>query len=63
MIASFNMIKTYATSGSVSTNHFGEKFDADKVVPSIEYEVNIMPPAAIRTDKNITFDFIYELSV
>ena len=36
-----------ATSGTITTEHYGEKFDADKVEPDIRYVISIHPPESV----------------
>ena len=40
----YNVLTTRALSGIISTQHFGEKFDADMVVPSVYYDVFVYSP-------------------
>ena len=46
--------KTYATSGSISTPHFGEPFDATKVDANLIWIVEINIPFAYTSNPNIT---------
>ena len=50
-------VYTAATSGSVFTPYFGEKFDADKVEKIIRYRVNIVPPESIKLNSNVSLFF------
>ena len=45
---------TAASSGSISTQYFGEQFDADKVETSLYYVVRVIPSASARNNPNIT---------
>ena len=49
-------MRTGASSGSVTTQYFGEKFDADKVETKLFYDVNVYGPASysIRNNPNVT---------
>ena len=53
-------VYTSATSGHISTQHFGEKFDTHKVARNIAYKINIKPPPGARnsvTDQQNFFTF------
>ena len=45
---------TGASSGSVITQYFGDKFDADKVDADLYYGVNVYPPDSVRYNPNVT---------
>ena len=48
-------VDTAASSGSISTQQFGEKFDADKVeTGTLFYFVTVHPPASVRNNTNVT---------
>ena len=48
-------VYTYAPSGSISTKHFGERFNIEKVIPTnIQYKINILSPLTIRRSENIS---------
>ena len=48
-------VYTTATSGTVSTQYFGEEFDADKVETGpLSYRVNVNTPASVRNNPNVT---------
>ena len=51
---------TYASSGTISTKHFGEKFDADKVEKHIEYDITVWPPESVNNNPNVTLHFEIE---
>ena len=53
-------VKTSAISGSIFTQHFGDKFDPAKVYTDIEYNINIYPPRITQKDENATFHFDIE---
>ena len=55
----FNM-ETTATSGTISTQYFGEKFDADKVERHLYYNINIWPPNSVKNNPNVTLHFDIE---
>ena len=61
---SLHYINTHAISGSISTQDFGCKFDADKVVtPYIKHSVDVTAPDSIRYDydSNATLHFVIEI--
>ena len=45
---------TVASSGSISTHHFGDKFDADKMETQLYYTIRVYPPASVRNNPNAT---------
>ena len=45
---------TAASSGSISTQYFGEQFDAEKVETDLYYQVYVYPPASVRNNPNVT---------
>ena len=47
-------MRTAATFGSISTQYFGEQFDAAKVETDIWYTVGVSPPASVRNNPNVT---------
>ena len=49
-------ISTYSSSGSISSQHFGEEYDVDnvKVVSDIRYTINIVPPEYVRQYYDVT---------
>ena len=53
-----NNIRTYATSGEVSSPYFGEKFDIDTFNPQIEYSILIYNPQneTIKSSLKIQYD-------
>ena len=50
----FYSISTVATSGSISTKYFGEKFDANKVEREITYDVDIYVDPLVSNNPNVT---------
>ena len=50
-------VDTSAASGLISTQHFGDKFDADKVETHLRYQINVHPPESVRNNPNVTFHF------
>ena len=53
----YNII-TIATSGTIKTKYFGDKFDAEKVEPNIKYDTMFYPPEDQEHDgENITLSF------
>ena len=53
-----HFVSVSATSGSISTQYFGEKFDSDKVETNFNYQVTIMSPQ--QNIANLTLDIIVE---
>ena len=53
-------IHTSATSGIISTQHFGEKFDRNLIEGNLWYEVYVYPPENYRDNKNVTLHFLVE---
>ena len=47
-------MSTGASSGSLTTQYFGEKFDAAKVETYFVYTFNIFPPSSVRNNTNAT---------
>ena len=47
-------VYTAASSGSVTTQYFGEEFDAEKVETDINYYVYVYPPASVWNNTNVT---------
>ena len=45
---------TAASSGSVTTQYFGEQFDANKVETDLRYTVRVYTPASVRNNPNVT---------
>ena len=52
-------MKKYAASGFISTQHFGDKFVVDKIVPNIRYKVTFKSPlhSSMQDNKNVTLNF------
>ena len=52
-------VATYAASGFISTQHFGDKFVVDKIVPNIRYKVTFKSPlhSSMQDNKNVTLNF------
>ena len=48
-------IYTSAPSGNISTQYFGDEFDADKLQSNYEIEVYIYVPENAQNNKNVTF--------
>ena len=55
-------VYTSTTSGSITTQHFGDKFDADKVDTSILYYVKVNPPESVKNNPDVTLYFDIEKS-
>ena len=54
------VLKTSALNGTISTQYFGEKFDAHKVDAAIEYDIAIYPSDAIRKNADVTLNINIE---
>ena len=50
-------METSAASGIISNQHFGDKFDADKVETCLRFQINVHPPENVRNNPNVTFHF------
>ena len=50
-------MKTFATTGNISTRYFGYKFDAVKVESQIKIEIQVFVPRNVRYDKDTTLMF------
>ena len=48
------IVNTAASSGTIATKHFGDKFDADKVETKLWYRVHVFPPDSVRNNTNVT---------
>ena len=48
-------IKTYATSGSISSLNFNETFEAAKINTKIYSQINLKIPEKLRTNQNVSF--------
>ena len=53
-------VNTGATIGTISTQHFGDKFDAAKVERKLFYGVMVYPPPNVRNNPNVTLHFDVE---
>ena len=51
---------TSAESGTISTKHFGEQFDAEKVQTRLSYTITINSPKSVRNSSNVTLHFMIE---
>ena len=47
-------VQTSALSGTISSQHFGQKFDPDKVEPLIYYDFRLTTPSNAVNNKNLT---------
>ena len=54
------IVRTYATSGTISTELFGQQFDAVNVERFIIYSVYIYPPDSVRFNQNVTLSIQIE---
>ena len=50
-------INTSATSGVVTTQYYGEKFQPDLVDRKLHYEVHVIPPESVRNNQNVNATF------
>ena len=53
-------VDTAASSGTISTRYFGDKFDEDKVERNIQYSVHVNPPDYVKNNPNVTLHFEIE---
>ena len=53
-------LDTSATSGTIFTQHFGGKFDADKVDTDLRYIVTVYRPDSVTNNPNVTLHFTVE---
>ena len=50
-------VNTYAKSGTISTQNYGKKFDADNVDTDIQFDVNVYPPEDLtQNNQDINYD-------
>ena len=54
------VLTTFATSGSISTQYFGDKFDIDKLSTNYEYVFTIRAPTSVKDNLNLTLHFAIE---
>ena len=54
------IIETSATSGAVTTQHFGEEFQPDLVVGALSYQVHVHVPTSIRNNESIALKVNFE---
>ena len=50
-------VKTSAISGTISTKHFWEEFDAAKVEQKFYHQIDVTPPDAVKNNPNVTLHF------
>ena len=53
-------IHTSATSGVVTTQHYGDQFKPELVERELSYQVNVYPPVSVWDNKNVTLHFKME---
>ena len=53
-------VHTYATSGTISTQYFGDEFDADKVETNMMYRIVVYPPDSVKWNSNVSLHFVIE---
>ena len=51
-------VVTSATTGNISTQYFGEKFNADKVNGKIRIIIEVYVPSSVKGDQNISLMFV-----
>ena len=49
-----HIIRTSATSGVVTTQYYGDKFQPDLVERKLHYKVYVYPPQSVKNNKNVT---------
>ena len=49
-----------AISGTISSQHFGEKFDADRVLRKLKCNFYVYPPNEIKDNPNVSLHYIIE---
>ena len=54
------VLTTFATTGSISTQYFGDKFDIDKLSTNYEYVFTIRAPTSVKDNLNLTLHFEVE---
>ena len=52
-----HIINTATTSGNISTNFFGDKFDAPKLEEKIDICINVFVPHTVQDEKDTTIFF------
>ena len=55
-----NIVKTAATTGTISTQYFGQKFNADKVERMLYYYIQVSPPDSLSAISNVHLHFEVE---
>ena len=53
--------ETAATSGTISTQHFGDRFDADKLETKLFFSIDVYTPESARNNPNVTLHFEIEM--
>ena len=53
-------ISTHAPNGTIFTKHFDEKFNLDKIIKRIRYDIEVFAPSSIETNRNVTLHFKIE---
>ena len=56
----YHRIDTAATSGTIFTKDFGNKYKANKVLTSCMMTVVLFPPESLQNNRNVTLHFEYE---
>ena len=53
-------LRSSALSGNISTQYFGDEFNAENVEKFIDYQINVYPPYSMRNNPNVTLHFHIE---
>ena len=53
-------VKTSAPSGEISTQYYGDKFEANRVQTDFNYKIDVIPPNKVKNNKNATLHFNIE---
>ena len=53
-------VGTATTTGTISTQYFGNKFNWENVLPNFLYEIHVHPPASVMENTNVTLHFLLE---
>ena len=56
-------VNTAATSGTISTKYFGDKFDADKVETNLHVNIRFDLPYSVKNNQSVTLHFDIEKSL
>ena len=53
-------MKTSSPSGEISTQYYGDKFEANRVQTDFNYKIDVIPPNKVKNNKNATLHFNIE---